>query len=632
VASVLGVREEPGASLTGALLRHLRDRSMLLLLDNCEHLVDACARLARSLLQGTVGVKILATSRDPLQIGGEVTYPLQPLAVPAAGEAAPDALLRHESVQLFVDRARAALPAFKLDADNAAAVAEICSRLDGIALAIELAAARVRVLAPPTIASRLDQRFKLLVGGDRTALPRQQTLRALIDWSFDLLPPEEAALFARLAVFATGWTLDAAEQVCGFGELQDHDTLLLLANLVQKSLVVLDSDSGRYRMLETVHAFAQEKLRERGDAGDVNRRHFSFYLALAEQASTHLFGPDQRRWLRQLDQDSENILQAHVWCCAAGHDVEQGLQLTFFMRAYWVERGLTNVGMRMTLEALARPGTETLVMPRIRALWGAADLMQRRGEYAQAWEYLTQCLALVKPLGDPLRLATVLRSLSATAAGLGDFDAARRHGEQAVDTVRDLGQPHALGAALNELAQVARAQLDFTGAGRHYLQALRLVRRERDDIAATAVLLNLALLKVQRGRPHSAAASLRSAVRLLADLRSSPLIFAAFDCAGALHASVGHWERAAAMFASAEARMLVSGQRRDALDQRALQPYLDAVAARGLDTRAFAVVRDAVRDESSALQALLAWLTAPLSNAPAERSPEALGAVEEKAN
>jgi len=620
LASELGLREAPGASLNESLLRHLRERRLLVLLDNCEHLIEACAQLVKTLLQGTTDLTVLATSRDPLNIAGEISYPLRPLAVPAAGQVTPELLIRHESVGLFVERARAAQPSFRLDDGNAAAVAEICSRLDGIALAIELAAARVRVLTPQAIASRLDQRFKLLVAGDRTVLPRQKTLRALIDWSYELLPPVEAVLFSRLSVFAAGWTLEAAEQVCGCGELAQQDALLLLANLVQKSLVVLDADSGRYRMLETVRAFAQEKLFETTAVRDIHQRHFAFYLALAETAASKLFGPEQRRWLEQLDLEGENILSAHAWCSEEGHDVEQGLQLVSAMRGYWIERGMLNVGIKLTLEALARAGTERLVMPRIRALWGAADLMQRSGRYEQAWGYLTECLELVRPLHDAKRHAMVLGSLSVTAAGLNDFAAARRYGELAVEVVKDLGQAHALATALNALGQVARAQLDFKGALRLYRQALRLVRQERDDIATAAVLLNLAMLLIQQARTRSAAIVLRLAGGLLAELRSSPLIFAAFDCAGALCASTGDWDRAAAMLATAEARLMISGQRRDPIDQRCLQPYLDAVRSRGLDIQ----VTEIITDEASALTELQDWLALQSRTARGENETMAL--------
>jgi predicted ATPase/class 3 adenylate cyclase len=619
LAIVLGLREEPGSPVLDSLLRHLRDRKLLVLLDNCEHLIDACAQFARTLLQATTGIKILATSRDPLDIAGETVFSLAPLALPAPGEAQPQALMRHESVRLFVERARAAQPAFHLDSGNASAVAEICSRLDGIPLALELAAARVRVMTPQAIAGRLDQRFKLLVAGDRTALPRQKTLRALIDWSYDMLPAGEALLFARLAVFSAGWTVAAADQVCGFGALEQDDMLFLLASLVQKSLVLLDADTGRHRMLETVRAFAEEKLHATGDVQEVRRRHFVFFLALADEAGNKLFGPGQRRWLHQLDLESENILAAHAWCCDARYDVEQGLRLASSMRGYWIERGLLNVGIKIMLEALSRPGTESLVMPRIRATWSAADLMLRSGRYQEAWVYLTECLELVRPLQDDRRYATVLRSLSFAAAGLGDLTAARRYGEMSLEAARSLGQPQVHAAALNELGQVARAQRDLKVAGRLYRQALRLVRKEGDDLATAAVLLNLAMLLIGQARTRHAAITLAAAIRLLAELKSSPLECAAFDCAGALCVALGDRQRAAVMFATAEARLARSGQRRDPLDQHCLQPYLDAARS-----HPGAQSGEAPGHDASELKDLLPWLGQPMR---APRGESAVTAV-----
>ena len=289
VASVLGVREQPGRALLDTLIDVLRPRTCLLLLDNCEHLVEACAALADSLLRACPGLILLATSREPLGIAGETVWRVPPLTMPdASGDAATSddtsALAQYEAVRLFEERARAALPAFTLTGQNGPAVAQICRRLDGIPLAIELAAARVRGVAPEQLADRLDDRFRLLTGGSRTALARHQTLRALVDWSYELLSEPERVLFCRLSVFAGGWTLDAAEEVCSGGGIEPADILGLLLQLVDRSLVLAEEQpiqAGglspvRYRLLETLRQYGAEKLRDTGDALVLRTRHLDW--------------------------------------------------------------------------------------------------------------------------------------------------------------------------------------------------------------------------------------------------------------------------------------------------------------------------------------------------------------------
>ncbi|MEO8753187.1 MAG: adenylate/guanylate cyclase domain-containing protein, partial [Casimicrobiaceae bacterium] len=279
VATVLGVKEEAGRPVLEALVKFVKDRHLLLVLDNCEHLAQACAELARQLLEAGARVRILASSREHLNIRGEKAYPLAPLAVPLPRQKlGAEALRQFAAVRLFVDRAIAAQPAFAITADNAAAVAEICHRLDGIPLALELAAARTRAMSVDQIAARLSDRFRLLGGGDRTALPRQQTLRALIDWSHDLLTAEEGALFRRLAVFAAGFTLEAAEKVGAGGGSEERDVVDLLTRLVEKSLIALDAGGERYYMLETVRQYAQERLDASQDGVEARARHLAFYL------------------------------------------------------------------------------------------------------------------------------------------------------------------------------------------------------------------------------------------------------------------------------------------------------------------------------------------------------------------
>ena len=310
VATVLGVTEEPGKAITATVVEHAKHKRLLLLFDNCEHLLDACARLSDALARQCPRVKILATSREALGIDGEQAYRVPSLSLPDRKDAqTPQDLCRFESVQLFLDRALLVRRDFDINPHNARALASLCRHLDGIPLAIELAAARVRSLSIEEIDAKLDQRFRLLTGGSRTALPRQQTLRSLIDWSYDLLQEPEQLLLQRLAVFAGGWALASAAEVCTGDRLADAQILDLLTSLCDKSLVAVEhADEGsRYRLLETVRQYGRDRLVEGGDGASVRVRHRDHFLALAEEAAAQLVGADQARWLQRLEVEHENL-------------------------------------------------------------------------------------------------------------------------------------------------------------------------------------------------------------------------------------------------------------------------------------------------------------------------------------
>ena len=312
VAQALMIREEPGRSLAETLVRDLAPTELLLVLDNCEHLIDACARLADVLLHACPNLRILATSRETLAVEGEMTWPVQPLSAPESRNLGAGELEQYESVRLFVERARYRKPNFALDDRNAASVAEICGRLDGIPLAIELAAARIGTLSAAHISSRLERSLKLLASGDRRAPERQRTLRAALDWSFDLLQADERKLFGRLSVFAGGFTLEAAEAVGAGGRIEGVGVLDLLSRLVDKSLVLAVERSGevRYRLLEPVSQYAREMLRESGEEPQTLMRHAEYFLALAEEAEPELGGTRQGEWLERLEAEHDNFRAA----------------------------------------------------------------------------------------------------------------------------------------------------------------------------------------------------------------------------------------------------------------------------------------------------------------------------------
>jgi predicted ATPase/DNA-binding SARP family transcriptional activator len=317
VAGALGITERPGEPLVDTLVDSLTDKEMLLVLDNCEHLIDAAARLAEELLRSCPRLRILATSRELLSITGEAVLQVDPLSLPDTdGVASVEGLMRYEALRLFVDRARLRLPDFELTQQNAGAVARVCRKLDGMPLAIELATARMGALAVEQVAERLEVTLDVLSGANRTAAPRQQTLRATIDWSHRLLSEDEQMILRRFSVFARGWTLEAAEAVCSGGGIEQEEALDLLGGLVDKSLVVagVATDGAvRYRMLESIRQYAWENLEQNGEADEVRDRHAAFFLALAEEADPKLAGPQQGVWVERLEAEHDNLREALSW-------------------------------------------------------------------------------------------------------------------------------------------------------------------------------------------------------------------------------------------------------------------------------------------------------------------------------
>jgi predicted ATPase/class 3 adenylate cyclase len=342
IATAVGVREQPEHPLLQTLEDFLRSRHLLLVLDNCEHLVAACAALADRLLRACPRLRILATSREPLGIAGETAWRVPPLTSPDP-EHLPSlaSLAQYEAVRLLLDRADLAAPSLALTQRNAAAVAQVCQQLDGLPLALELAAARVKVLSFEQLAARLGDRFRLLTGGSRSALPRQQTLRALVDWSYDLLTAPEQVLFRRLAVFAGGCTLEATEAVCAGDGIEPGEVLEHLARLVDKSLVVAETEAAdevRYRLLGTIRQYAAEKLAESGEALTVSSRHFEICSGLAHQAEAHQYSSQQEVWFDRLEPEQDNFRTALAWALEAGY-AHAGLRLASALGFFWEHRG-----------------------------------------------------------------------------------------------------------------------------------------------------------------------------------------------------------------------------------------------------------------------------------------------------
>jgi non-specific serine/threonine protein kinase len=611
VASVLGVTEEVGRPVIEALVKLVVDRRTLLILDNCEHLIDACADLARQLLQAGPHLKILASSREPLRLGGETTYPVPALATPDASQPITvGRLAQFEAVRLFAERATAAQPVFHVTPQNAAAVADICRRLDGIPLALELAAARMRSLSVESIAERLGDRYALLVGGDRTALPRQQTLRALIDWSHDLLTEQERVLFRRLSVFAGGFTLEGAEALRTAGKDDVPDALAVLSQLVEKSLVESDIEGQRYRLLETVRQYAQGRLDESGESDRVHAAHLHFYLAFVEKGLPELVGPRQGIWLARFDRERENLLLAHAWCDRVDDGAALDLRLVHATKLYWLSRGLLELGYRLTVEALARVGAQQRTLMRCRGLTDAGKLGCFMGRYAEASANLEAALSIAREIGDKASVASVLQPLGMAALGQGDVAAARVYLEEALLLARELGNKRDIAAALNALAQLHRAHDALVVAEPLYENVVALARELGDRESIAIGLLNLAMVSIGRGSAERARTLLLEVLGITEELGSRSTGQSVLEVSTGLAALRGESALAAHFFGAAEAQAMQSGLHRDPADEAFLAPIVAKVRA-GLDETDFTAGESAGRALSyqEAIDAARAWLS-----------------------
>lgn len=591
VASVLGVKEQVGRPVLDALISHLQDRQMLLVLDNCEHLLDACAELVKQFLRCAPRLRFLASSRERLHVGGESMYEVSSLAAPDPRQKLlVSDLAQYEAVRLFSDRASAAQPAFRVSEQNASAVTAICHRLDGIPLALELAAARVRTLSVQQIADRLDDRFRLLTSGDRTSLPRQQTLRALIDWSYELLSGRERTLLGRLAAFSGGWSLEAAEAVVAGGEIDESDVVDLLGNLVEKSLVALEAESERYRLLETVKQYAQERLQASGEGDRVRTRHLAYFLALAEKARPELIGPHQGAWLGRLDLERENLLSAHAWGDSAKGGDELGLRLVSAMRRYWIIRGLPGLGYRVTLEALDRAEAQHRSYSRCQGLFDAGQLCSFMGRYEEARGHLEESLAIAREIGDKRSIALTLQPLGIAYHGQGDLVTARRHFEEGLVLAREIGNKREVAAALIALAQLNRIDGQPDTAEPLYAEALALARALEDREIIAIGLLNLAMVSISRASSSDVRRMLLEVLAIAEEIGSKPAAQSALDVCAGLAALHGEWGCVARLYGAAEAQALQTGLHRDRTDEAFLAPFI-ARAREALGETSFCTVK-----------------------------------------
>ncbi|HRI17221.1 MAG TPA: tetratricopeptide repeat protein [Burkholderiaceae bacterium] len=477
-AQALGVREEPDRPLLQSVCAHLKTRRVLLILDNCEHLIKPAAELAHAIIKAAPFVRLLASSRQALRVPGEKIYPIQPLPLPQAG-AGVKALLRSPAVQLFVDRAQSHKPSFELNEREAPAVAALVARLEGIPLALELAAARVRSLSVADINTRLKDRYKILTGGARVHDERQQTLRALVDWSYELLTEVEQTLLRRLSAFVGGFDMPAAEQVCGDEPLAPEDVLDLLESLLEKSLVMLDDrdDGMRYRMLETIRDYAREKLEQSGELDATLARHCDHYFVMAKAANAGLEGPEQADWVWRVEAELDNVRAAVALALAGGVDPIISVKFAVSLSGFWILRGYSTEGRAAVKAALALPEVRASDVAHAWALYAGSRLAESQSDLAEALELLETCLALRRGLGNPVDIAATLSTLSLVRLQSGDAAGAEIAEREALQIFVQIGDRVGEAIGLLHLGQIAihRGELD---AARTLLDQCLAISRE----------------------------------------------------------------------------------------------------------------------------------------------------------
>jgi len=500
------------------ICRHAEAHRTLLILDNCEHLLAACARLVDSLTHAGRDIRILATSREPLHTAGEQTYALGALSLPDP-KASLSTFLRADAVRLFVERARLRRPEFAVSEQHVSAVARICTGLDGIPLALELAAARVGALSVETIAARLDDRFRLLTRGDQGAMPRQQTLRALIDWSYDLLEANEKTLFSRLSVFVGGWSLDAAEAVGAADGLAQGEVLDLLDRLIQKSLVLMYDRGNRYQMLETIREYARGRLRETGEEETVRERHHGYFLALAEESEPALRGrKEEAKWLATLEADHDNLKVALHWSLETQESAESAVRICGALGHFWRVRGHWREGRDWCRVALQRDAGKAPKGVRAKALLTAATMTYLLGETDQAEAWVRESLSLAREIRNRVLEAGALNNLSTIAVDRGHFEEAHVLLEQAVAINRELGNHAWETINLGNLGYAYINQGNFAAARAPLEQALALSRKIGNRSLEAGALSNLGLLAHRRGEYGSASYLTTQALKIYREL------------------------------------------------------------------------------------------------------------------
>jgi len=560
VASAIGLRDQSTRPIVQALADAVRTKATLIVLDTCEHLVAACAEIVGAMLGNAPGVHFLATSTEPLGVPGEVIWQVPPLSVPPAVDEdaradGGDVIRQSASGRLFLERAAAALPTFRLTTSNAAAVARLCQALDGIPLALELAAARLKMLSVEQLVERLDDRFRLLTGGGRSALPRHRTLRAVLDWSHGLLSESERALFRRLSLFVGGFTLESAEAVCSIEPLAPGQVLEVLSELVDKSMVLVsraDPTRVRYGMLETVGHYARERLIESEEADRIRQAYTRQYIDLLDQAGDRLLrGPDQEQWFSIIDQEYDNLRSLLSYAESAG-DAETLARITGRLWPFWWTHGYIAEGRRWLVSAISR---REVLTSRLQAgiLHAAGRLMILQGDFTQAAVVLEENLAVVRRLDDRPAEADALSSLGMVFSHLQDYDRAERIWHEALEAYQAQDDRWGVARALNNLGDLLIYRGDFAGAVGRLERSVALFRELNSTLGESIGLINLGRAALQLKQAEQAGDLFRQSLRLKQALADKEGIAWNLEGLAGVAGEQGSPERAARLFGAAEA-------------------------------------------------------------------------------
>ena len=544
IADALEIPEDTSKSFVESLKQRLREKNLLLILDNFEQVVDAAPFVA-DLIRTCPRLKVLVTSRIVLHLTGEREYPVQPLSLPDLNRLPSiEALSQFASVSLFIQRAMAVKPDFIVNNENASAVAEICFRLDGLPLAIELAAARIKLFSPQALLARLGSRLEFLKGGARDLPVRHQTLRQAVGWSYDLLNESEKALFRRLSVFVAGCTLDAAEAVCRITE--DLDVLDGIAALVDKSLLRqverLDGEP-RFIILETIREYGLECLLSSGEVETTRLAHAEYFLSLAETAEPELTGPDQKIWLDRLEADIENFRCA-MSLAYSNREAEMGLRFGGALWRFWVVRGHMIEGQQRLQAVLGLPGARARTKARAKALHGVSTILHEQSNYASARAGIEESLAIYRELDDKKGVAAELNNLGWVAIQSGDAETGRKLSEEGLALHRELGDTRGMALALNNLGWLALFQGDLALAVSFQKESLRLRRELSDRRGIAFAQTTLAWVLGLRGEYEKAKQLLEEARATLNELRDNQILAWSYSILGAISADQGDFQLA----------------------------------------------------------------------------------------
>ena len=608
IRAALEIKENHLKSPLESIIDHIGDENLLLILDNCEHLIlddDALAsgepvtpyleNVVITLLHSCPNLRVLATSRKLLNVPGEQTYAIPCLSLPDAAVSLASKLYDYEASQLFIERANSRKSDFRVTDHNAAAIASICCRLDGLPLAIELAAARVRSLSVQDIYARLDKRFLLLIGGSHVSLPRHQSMQASMDWSYDSLDDKTRLLFERLSVFQGGWSLEAAERICGdmpedvaalppkaIPGINDWQILALLSSLIERSLVLAEEHHGemRYRFLDTVREYAREKREERDENDVISQRHARFFLTFAEKAWKEMISPDAKRWVNWLNVEHDNFRSLLSWCATKADQGETGLRLTYFLSRFWATHGYLSEGMQRMREALAHPGAQRLTMARANTLRHLADMSRVGATYDAALTSIEEALVITRVIGDLQGEAQTLRVYSTIEADTGQQTKALSHAQEAKNVFHELGDFIQEAMSLNAIGIAAGRLSDLDTARAAFEEGLVLSAKIKSSFVEAMMALNLGHVAVRQSRIEEALSLSERSLKIHLELGDELAILYTIDLCATAALAFGDAEGAARLFGAAEHLRERSGALLNISDQQLLHQRIATAKTR----------------------------------------------------